>query len=944
MRNVSTAYKQMLYQNKRKYTNTLLITLANNTTLTVTNEHIMDSGFTIDDAVGEDGSFSALGSTIINSCDVTLYNNDEIYSDYDFINAKVIVKTNLVGADPSDELQLGVYTVDEPTYGESTITLKLLDNMCQFDRDYNSYNIYTNSTTIYDVVLDACTKCGVLYASSLTNMPNKNFIVPSAPKDDTTYREVIGWCATIAGCFARCNSEGKLEFAWFNTNAFATEQANNTDGGIFDSASPYATGDNVNGGTFNPWNDPTSVDGGAFTENTGIHYIQTLNSQNISVDDVVITGIQVTYDVETDGSNTSETQLRGTDDYIVDIKDNPFITADNYTSVLNFLAPQLIGLQFRPCNISHPNDPTIEAGDVGYVWDTKGIQHNILITRVDFNPTTPQTIVCGAESVGKNSSSKLSTITKAIAKSRRQLNREKTLREQLEEDFQEQIANSAGLYFTRVATGSSEIIYGHDKPLLADSKVVMKLSTAGLSMTGNYTGDDSTTTWYGATFDGTWLANIISTMQLFFDYAHGGTLTLGGDNDVNGILNVYDANNVLIGHIDNTGLSIQGNFVASDGNNRIIGGIGNVDWLEYLLVEGTVRWRKKYGFAIKYLNSSNNILTQHAIFTDSSKVEEQIYTQDYWKKVIDYGNGAIDGSAQANLYAFYVLSNGTIIFRDDSGVFRTSDYPGNEAIYLLNRLILTGKAIISGTLSVTNNATATFSGVSSIDDSTITDSTINDSTIKNTNIDVETVTVSNKRFYITNKGTSTTTGEYLVDINFHSTNYGKILFGHPSNSTASDLRYACLSLTGSASGGAKLVGTYSGLTYNGTSVQMASSSSVRYKHSIKQLSADRDAHKLLELPIVEFEWNDDHALQYADMKGKVIPGIIAEDVAKIYPSAVIHDQETGEIESWDERRIIPGMLALIQEQDKKIKDQEAEIKDLKSRLEKLEHAIMNIKR
>ena len=49
-------------------------------------------------------------------------------------------------------------------------------------------------------------------------------------------------------------------------------------------------------------------------------------------------------------------------------------------------------------------------------------------------------------------------------------------------------------------------------------------------------------------------------------------------------------------------------------------------------------------------------------------------------------------------------------------------------------------------------------------------------------------------------------------------------------------------------------------------------------------------------------------------------------------------------ESWDERRIIPGMLALIQEQDKKIKDQEAEIEDLKSRLEKLEHAIMNITR
>ena len=58
-----------------------------------------------------------------------------------------------------------------------------------------------------------------------------------------------------------------------------------------------------------------------------------------------------------------------------------------------------------------------------------------------------------------------------------------------------------------------------------------------------------------------------------------------------------------------------------------------------------------------------------------------------------------------------------------------------------------------------------------------------------------------------------------------------------------------------------------------------------------------------------------------------MPGFIAEDVAEIYPSAVIHSD--GEIESWDERRIIPGMLSLIQEQDKEIKELKAEIAELK---------------
>ena len=64
---------------------------------------------------------------------------------------------------------------------------------------------------------------------------------------------------------------------------------------------------------------------------------------------------------------------------------------------------------------------------------------------------------------------------------------------------------------------------------------------------------------------------------------------------------------------------------------------------------------------------------------------------------------------------------------------------------------------------------------------------------------------------------------------------------------------------------------------------------------------------------------------------KTIPGIIAEDVAEIYPSAVIHNDD-GEVESWDERRIIPGMLALIQEQDKKIKSLEARLAKLEELL------------
>ncbi len=114
-----------------------------------------------------------------------------------------------------------------------------------------------------------------------------------------------------------------------------------------------------------------------------------------------------------------------------------------------------------------------------------------------------------------------------------------------------------------------------------------------------------------------------------------------------------------------------------------------------------------------------------------------------------------------------------------------------------------------------------------------------------------------------------------------------------------------------------------GGTLNGKTISVESSSSKRYKHDIQPLE---DAHNLLKLEAKTFVYNEGHPLQYADMEGQRLPGFIAEDVAEVYPSAVIH--RDGEVESWDERRIIPGMLKLIQEQQERINDLETRLKAL----------------
>lgn len=123
---------------------------------------------------------------------------------------------------------------------------------------------------------------------------------------------------------------------------------------------------------------------------------------------------------------------------------------------------------------------------------------------------------------------------------------------------------------------------------------------------------------------------------------------------------------------------------------------------------------------------------------------------------------------------------------------------------------------------------------------------------------------------------------------------------------------------------------------NQYTIDKTSSSSRRYKHDIGVLSDPAlDPHHLLDLQAVQFVYNTAAALQYEDMRGQLLPGFIAEDVEKVYPAAVIRN-EAGDVESWDERRIIPGMLVLIQEQQKTIDSQAKKMAELEGRIARLE--------
>ena len=104
-------------------------------------------------------------------------------------------------------------------------------------------------------------------------------------------------------------------------------------------------------------------------------------------------------------------------------------------------------------------------------------------------------------------------------------------------------------------------------------------------------------------------------------------------------------------------------------------------------------------------------------------------------------------------------------------------------------------------------------------------------------------------------------------------------------------------------------------------VHTTASSSKRFKEYIEDISNPQlNPHLLYKIPVKQYYYKN------KTIEGLKI-GLIAEDIAEIYPVAAIYD-EVGP-ENWDERYIIPPMLKLIQEQHEAIENLKEEIQKLK---------------
>lgn len=498
------------------------LTLADEGVVEIGSDRIAMGGTSVTQGTSSAGSFD-IGACVMGSARVTLANYDRSFDGFDFTGATIVPYVGKALGSSTEWLRLGTYGVNQPESYGSTITLECDDNMRLLERPYSDV-VTAYPAPLYVIVDDICTACGVPLVS--TEFPNRDYVVGSRPDDsDLSCRDVLHYAAQAAGCFAKFDVYGRLELRWYATSAFEREDW--LDGGTYETGdTPYSDGDVADGGGFMSGGD--EVDGGSFEEPRWA-MVSAISSLTVATDDVVVTGVRVTASAQVlpDGTTgeEGETSLHGSEGYVLAIEDNPLVQHGQASTVAANVGIMCVGMRFRPYEVSAVGDPSVEAGDPIILTDALQRSYRSWVTQLTWTAGGFERMSCGAETPARNSADAHSIQTRAIVQLRNRLRAETTARATAVAVLADQLATSSGLYLTtEVQQDGSVVYYMHDKPTLAESQVVWKLTADALGISN----DGGRTYPYGIDVSGAAILSRVYAVGIDADYIDTGRIQARG--------------------------------------------------------------------------------------------------------------------------------------------------------------------------------------------------------------------------------------------------------------------------------------------------------------------------------------------------------------------------------------------------------------------------------
>lgn len=465
MINVSTQLKKESLTNRNYYV-TANVTLSNGTTLKLGKKDFYLSGNSLVDSA-DSGDFP-VGVAIEKTASLSLVNDDGRFDGYNFNAARFVIFLNVQLSDRIEAIKRGTYIVSKKPATASEISLSLLDKMHNADKTYDSNLSFP--CTVKELLSECCQQCGITLGDAM--FPNADFQIRKAPSN-ATYRTVIGMCAGIAGGNARIDENDLLRIITFDKTFTNTTIY---DGGTVKN---WTNGDDLDGGTLNPWTTGTVIDGGTLSNND-YHALFSIQNLQYDVDDVVVTGAKYVED---------ETEyMSGQDGYVITI-DNQLLSGNAQAGV-EAIGNQLIGLRMRPFSCDGIANGYATFGDPVEFIDTKNRVFRSFTTNVEFVFGGSTSWSCSAKSAEEDASEFIGEQQAAVEQAKKDAEKKLSAYDVKLKQMNELAANTLGFYYTEeVQVDGSTISYRHDKPTLADSKVIYKTGVDGffLSVDGGQT-------------------------------------------------------------------------------------------------------------------------------------------------------------------------------------------------------------------------------------------------------------------------------------------------------------------------------------------------------------------------------------------------------------------------------------------------------------------------
>lgn len=477
MINVSNEFKELMSE-RQDFKEYAEVTLANGTVLELTEDDFSIDNNSLVDSAGANSI--PLGVALSRNVQLEIMNDDDHLSDYDFFGAKIRLYLTFELSSTTEKIEYGTFTVTQPeTYG-SVVTIVGYDDMYKADKTYST--TLTFPATAKSVLIDSCDTCGILIGNS--NFLHNDFQIPTMPSSEYTHRQIIGFIAMIACGNARIDRTGHLQIMTYDFN--------------------YDSGN--------------------------VHDLTDYNTLTNDTNDVQVTGVQMTRTVKKvttdEEGNENEEDVEelvkyGSDGYVLEIE-NPLVAGHEETLV-SWIYERFKDVTFRGFTMDYISYPIAEFGDKIKITDWKGKSFYSVLTDVNFVFFGYTTLQNSAESPMRNQSNYTSSEQKALIQVKELVEREKTNRENAIKKLNETLKSGSGLYSTEEKQpDGSTIYYLHDKPTIAESQNVIKLTAEAIG----FSTDGGKTYPYGFTITGEMITRLLYAEGINADYINTGALTV----------------------------------------------------------------------------------------------------------------------------------------------------------------------------------------------------------------------------------------------------------------------------------------------------------------------------------------------------------------------------------------------------------------------------------